>query len=96
MALDTQDKKYIDSSIDKALVKARRDFRDEMEPFFNGLMRENRDHMTALIEDSDQKFKALVELIQDRPTRNEVKDLISQSEERTNVRLTNIEVDIGI
>jgi len=64
-------------SIEKIFdIKIHQHFKKEVEPFFLQLSKEGRDHMTALKEGFQDQVQMLAELIQDRPTRNEVKDMI--------------------
>ncbi len=72
MALTLNDKKYIDNSVNTAVNRARIEFRDEIKPFFEDLMQQNKNHMTALQEQSREELKLLNEIHQDRPTRSEI------------------------
>ena len=96
MTFDADDKKYID----QALEKNRTQFRDEMEVFFHELTEEHKSHMTALKEGFQADMKALSELIQDRPAKNEVREMIQeeiQGETRPiKMRLTQIEGVLAI
>jgi hypothetical protein len=78
MSLTLQDKKYIDTSINTAITKSRIEFKNDMLPFFETIMQENRDHMLALKESFQDEVKMLAELIQDRPTREEVRGMIRE------------------
>ena len=79
MSLTLQDKKYIDTTIHAAINTSLGNFRDELIPFFENLSRENRDHMVALKESFQHEVALLAELIQDRPTRGEVREMISEA-----------------
>jgi hypothetical protein len=77
MSLTLQDKKYIDTTISKSRIE----FKNDMVPFFERIMQENRDHMLALKESFQDEVKMLAELIQDRPTREEVRGMIREEVE---------------
>lgn len=91
MSLTLQDKKYINNTINSAINKSRAEFKDDMVPFFNSMMQENRNHMTALKEAFQDEVKMLAELIQDRPTRNEVRDIIHEEIFPLQSRVSNLE-----
>ncbi len=67
MSLDTTDKLYIQTTIDVALEKSLQRFKSEA---FS--------HMTALREGLDDKVKFLAELIQDKPGRGEVREIVRE------------------
>ncbi|KND47791.1 MAG: hypothetical protein AB197_00915 [Parcubacteria bacterium C7867-002] len=77
MSLTLQDKKYIDTAISKSRIE----FKNDMVPFFERIMQENRDHMLTLKESFQDEVKMLAELIQDRPTREEVRGIICEEVE---------------
>ncbi|MES2314452.1 MAG: hypothetical protein V4524_00750 [Patescibacteria group bacterium] len=66
MALDTQDKKYIEEVLDKTRVS----FRGDMEHYF-GVLRDDFDH----------KFSILVEISKDKPGREEVREIVREEAE---------------
>ncbi len=74
MALTISDKKYIHVAIADSFVK----FKNELVPFFEDLMQQNRDHLTALQQQSREEFRLLNEMIQEKPNRSEVKEIIQE------------------
>jgi hypothetical protein len=96
MALDTDDKKYIADEINRSRVQ----FRDEVEIFFKSLIEEGKNNMIALKESFQSEVKMLAELIQDRPTRNEVREMIQEEVQQETLpiknRLTTIESVLSI
>ncbi len=85
--LTSADKKYIKDTIkaeiEPAMEKNRIQFRNEIEPFFIGLTNdfkaEFKRHTGALQEDFNDKFTLLYEMMQERPTRSEVKNMIDNA-----------------
>ncbi len=67
--LTKTDKKYIEIAIHGH-------FKKEVEPFFIDLKKDVERHVGVIHEDFNDKFKVLYEMLQDRPTRSEVKDMI--------------------
>ena len=70
--LTKQDKNYIGKKMDENRIQ----FRNEIEPFFIDLKNDFVNHVGAIREDFGQQVRMLAELIQDRPTRSEVKDIV--------------------
>jgi hypothetical protein len=100
MALDTEDKVYIDSVINESMERNRIQFKGEMEVFFREQSHEHKRHMdelkTDLKKENEQTMGELVELVRDdikkgieiissRPDREEVRE-IAREEARYLIR----------
>ena len=87
--LTTTDRRYIQTtigqSLNKGLERNRIQFRKEMQEtkkemweFVRGLSEENRSHMTALKEGFQDQVRSLAELVADKPSREEVREIVRE------------------
>src|SRR5690348_3078988 len=92
MALDALDKIYIDQAMERNRIQ----FRNEIEPFFKDLNKQNDERMTVLVEENSHfmaalkegfqdQIKAISELVADKPGREEIRE-IAREEARHLIR----------
>lgn len=106
MALTSQDKTYIRKEIrqeirseilgleERLKIDNRSFFKNEIEPFFRQIQEEHTSQIQAISEGFRDHVKMLAELIQDRPTRNEVHDMIKDQIYPVEQRLIRLEARI--
>lgn len=84
--------KHIDDKIDRAIERERKIFNDDVRIHNGELIEESRRHMGALKEFFQDEVKGLAELIQERPTRDEARE-IAHEEIETSLRPVHAKLD---
>ena len=92
MTIEPKISKYVDDRIDRAIERERTIFNRDMKIYVGGLIEESKRHMTTLKEFFHDEVKGLAELIQERPTRDEVRD-IAHEEIEIGLRPINAKLD---
>ena len=93
MTLDIEDKIYIDAVINASMEKNRIQFRNEIEPFFRELQKENQENNERILTESRKEsehiigslkeaFKddvaKVIEIASSRPDRDEVRQIVRE------------------
>ncbi len=89
MALDALDKIYIDQAMERNRIQ----FRNEIEPFFQDLQKQNQEHLERILAESRKEsehvigalkeaFKddvaKIIEIASSRPDRDEVREIVRE------------------
>lgn len=92
MTIEPKIAKYVDTRIDHAIERERKIFNTDMKIYVDRISNENRGYMEALKEAFHNEVQTVVELIQDRPTRDEVR-AIAREEIDESLRPVNAKLD---
>jgi len=92
MTIEPKISKYVNDRIDIAIERERKIFNKDMRVYVDGLTEESKRHMTVLKEFFRDEVTGLAELIQERPTRDEVRE-ISREEIEAGLRPVNAKLD---
>ena len=92
MTIEPKISKYVDDRIDRAIERERKIFNEDMTAHVDKFIDESKRHMGALKEAFHDEVKILAELIQERPTREEVRT-IAREEIDDSLRPVNAKLD---
>ena len=92
MTIEPKISKYVDDRIDRVLERERKIFNRDMKTYVDSLIEDSKRHMTALKEFFHDEVKGLAELIQERPTREEARE-IARDEIEVGLRPINAKLD---